>query len=206
MKKDLSVFVIIAGLFISVLIVGNQIVKKNRIIHEKSESITNLLTENKQYKRTSGKQAMIIRIITVSANELKNSNDTLLDVIDDLKIRLKDVTSISQTVTQTNLNLQLPLHDSTIIVYDTIHKQYVTDTLKTFEFEDEYIDVIGVIDLRNDSALLAYDSWDKTTIVLNKEKRRHWWKIWKKRKLVQTITNENPRNTIVYSRYVEISK
>lgn len=205
MKRDLREIVMIVALFVALLVSGNQLVKKNRIIREKSDSITNLLTENKLYKRKSGKQALIIKKATVTVSELENSNDTLLNVIDDLKLRLRNVVSISQTVVETNNEFEMPLRDSVVLVYDTIRHDYVQDTMKSFQFSDEFIEIQGIINLRTDSISQSYHSWDKLTTVLGREKRERWWKIWKRRQLVQTITNENPHNTIVYSRYVEIS-
>ena len=204
MKTNVRLLVIILGLCLALLLAGNELVKKNQVINEKSGTITDLRTEVKRITTRSGKQALVIRSLSLSRKELKNSNDTLLDVIDDLKIRLRHVISVTQTVIETNHEFELPLHDSVVLVYDTIRQQHFPDTLKAFHFSDEYINLEGVINLCTDSLKHSYHSRDKISAVLNREKRDRWWKIWEKRQLVLSLTNSNKHNTIEYSEHVQI--
>ena len=116
-------------------------------------------------------------IMQLTAKEFEKLNEKQANEIKSLKIRLKDVKSVSTTEIQTIIEVPIT----------------ITDTVKQcFEYKDEYANVDGCL---VDS--IKIEGKDKITVINHIVPKRFLWVIWYGVKDVRTtITNKNPYNSI----------
>lgn len=153
-------------------LVGNQKVLNSRIEHYKSES---------------GKNAAKTPKMVYTKKEIKDFNPELVKTIEDLKLKPKDVESITQIGTQTNIDIKAPL-----------------DSAKCFNYSTPYIKLAGCI--KNDSVIAKYQSFDTLTIIPNLEKKRVWLFFRKTVGVNLDIVTANPDSNISYAKFIEVKK
>jgi hypothetical protein len=147
------------------------------------------------YKTKSGKEASRGEILHLKYSEIKNYYPEIVRAIDDLKIKIKRVESVTQTHTVLEKQFVTVLKDS--IVFDTLHVQ-------SFSYTDGWNHITG--HLRADTISIKLLSSDSLIQTVHRGKREKPWRIFSPRPLEQTISNTNPAVKIKYSRHIKISK
>lgn len=158
-----------------------------------------LIASNEQisyYETENGNLAARNSILQLNYNELKNTFPEILSEIKNLKIKLRSVSSYSQTAIEQEKVITTILRDSMIL--DTI-------PARTFYYKDDFYTVKGLA--INDTQKVEINSRDSIIQVVYKGKRYKplLW-ILSKRKLEQVISCKNPNSKITYSKYIEFEK
>ena len=157
---------------------------------------TALLTDVEYYKSESGKNAASVQKLTLTYSELKKSYDDVCKTAEDLKIKVKRLQSVSNTATQTKVEVKVPVHD-TIIIHDG-----VIDKLSTFYWQDAWTNVEGLI--RNDSVDLNIQSTDTLMQLVHRVPHKFLFFKWGCKAIRQAIVSKNQHTNIVFTDYIEL--
>jgi hypothetical protein len=151
------------------------------------------------YKTESGKNAAMITELTMKKAEFEQICSDQLATINDLKLKLKRVQSISTTATNTSVTGVAALID-TVIVRDTIK----IDTLKYFKWNDSWNHISGIID--GNKVNCMYNGVDTLTTVATKVPKRFLFFKFGCKYVRIDVVNANPSTKIVYNRTVKLTK
>ena len=194
MKKALyTTIVILAALLIAHIVT----LRKVRAEKERLEANqTALLSQVEYWTTKSGKSAADVRKLTLTANELKQTNAALKKTAEDLGIKLKRVQSASTTGVKTEVKFITQVRDS--IVY----RDSIIVPVKAFTWRDPWTDVTGVIE--RDSVDLSVSSVDTLTTIVHKIPHKFWFIKWGCKAIKQTVVSSNPHTKITYNEYIEV--
>ena len=194
MKKALYTTIVILA---ALLIAHIAALRKVRAEKERLEANqTALLSQVEYWTTKSGKSAADVRKLTLTANELKQTNAALKKTAEDLGIKLKRVQSASTTGVKTEVKLITQVRDS--IVY----RDSIIVPVKAFTWRDPWTDVTGVIE--RDSVDLSVSSVDTLTTVVHKIPHKFWFIKWGCKAIKQTVVSSNPHTKITYNEYIEV--
>lgn len=157
---------------------------------------TTLLDDVEHYKTESGKNAASVQKLTLSYDELKKNYDDVVKTADDLRISLKRAQSVSDTSTETKVEIKTVVKDSIVYIKG--------EPIKTlaFDWEDPWTDVEGMI--HNDSVNLNIQSNDTLIQIVHKVPHKFLFFKWGCKAVKQDIVSKNPHTNIVYTKYIEL--
>lgn len=171
---------------------------KNREIRRQENNFIALNEELTHYKTANGQRATQVSSLILTNKELKTYNEELVNQVKDLKIKLKNVQSISVKALESNYNINSTLKDSVIFVYDTV-SQTIIDTTK-IKYTSYFDDWITFKQTQIDTAVnTEIKTRDSITIVQHWEPYKFLCFRWGKKKSKETVTNSNPYSTVTHS-------
>ena len=194
MKRTLIISLVIAVLAMAVefIAIGNLKAEKDRY----KANQTALLADVEHYKTQSGKDAASVQKLTLTYGELKKSYDEVCKTAEDLKIKVKRLQSVSNTATQTQVEIKTEVRES--LVY--IHGEPIR-TL-AFDWRDAWTNVEGMI--HNDSVNLSVQSTDTLVQFVHRVPHKFLFFKWGCKAIRQDIVSKNPHTNIVYTEYIEL--
>ena len=199
MKKAIAALslVIIFVLYVAVTsIIDNRKLQQHN--NRLRADITALNSQLTQYTDKQGREISEIAALELTVNELKNSFPQVIATLQELKIKPKQINSITQVSSQQQKEIITPVKDTIIIQYND------TSTARAFRYRDPFYTVNGLI--FTDTAHLKINSIDTLTQIVYRERVKPWLLFFSRTKLVQLIRTSNPANHVIYSRYIEIKK
>ena len=155
-----------------------------------------LLAEAEYWATENEKSASDVLRLSLTVDELRNSNKRLKETADELNIKLKRIQSASTTATNTEVKVITQVRDS--IVY----RDSVIVPVKAFTWRDSWTDVNGVIS--RDSGDLSVSSVDTLTTIVHKVPHKFWFIKWGCKAIKQTVVSSNPHAKITYTEYIEL--
>lgn len=177
-------YLIIACLLL-VIAVGflfNKVKRQKVELDRKQNNIEALNLEATRYRTEKGQFAEQIRSLSLKKSELELFNSDLQETVKDLKIKLRDVKSAHTVETK------LEIHTVTKTIRDTIPGVY------RFEYYDGWNRIEGKVS--PDSTEINNSSVDSLAVINHiKQKRFLFFRIGKP-KILTTVTNRNPKNSI----------
>jgi hypothetical protein len=192
MKNKLIVIAAAAGLL---LIVSNVIFFK-LYFNEKATSnrrfddIQALTAKAQQFTTRDDHQATKTKALDLTPMETKKAFPEVARQLNNLYIKPRLAESFTQASAQTNIDLSIPIKDSTVtrITPGVIEK---IEPIKTFKFRDPWISISGQID--PDTAKIKVAAIDSIfTAIYHGERRHPWAWIFSKRQLQVAATNRSP--------------
>ena len=161
-----------------------------------SKNISSLNENLTYYKSRNGHLVGKNSVLVFRLSEFKSSFSDLAEQIEDLRINVNRISSVSNTVIESEKHITTTLKDS--IINDTI-------IAKIFKYNDTFYDIKGLA--IGSTQTVTIQSTDSILQVVYKGKRRKPY-LWflSKRQLEQVITNKNPNSKITYSKHIEITK
>lgn len=194
MKKALYTTIVVLA---ALLIAHIATLRKVRAEKERLEANqTALLSQVEYWTTKSGKSAADVRKLTLTANELKQTNAALKKTAEDLGIKLKRVQSASTTGVKTEVKFITQVRDS--IVY----RDSIIVPVKAFTWRDAWVSVSGVIE--RDSVDMNVTSVDTLTTIVHKIPHKFWFIKWGCKAIKQTVVSSNPHTKITYNEYIEV--
>ena len=140
-----------------------------------------------------------------------NSNACDAERIRQLGIRLRRVEAAATLATATEIDVQVPLHDTIVrrdfaAVCDSgrLAAAVRFDTVRSFRWRDPWVTVEGRI--RGDSADCRVESVDTLRQVVHRVPRRFLFIRFGTKAVRQEIVSSNPHTRIVYAEYVRFAK
>lgn len=194
MKKTLIISLTIAFLGMAVEFIAIGKIRQERDRYKANQ--TALMSDVEHYKSENEKNAASVQKLTLTYDELKKSYDDVCATAKDLGLQVKRLQSVSNTATETKVEVKVPIHD-TIRIHDG-----VIDRLSTFYWQDPWTDVEGLI--RNDSVELNIQSTDTLVQFVHRVPHKFWFFKWGCKAIRQDIVSKNPHTNIVYTNYIEL--
>lgn len=157
-----------------------------------------LLNDIKQYKTESGKNAASVERLTLTYGELKKNYDDVVKTVKDLGLKVGRVQTVTQTRTETQVEVVTQVRDSIVYVKG--------EPIKTmaFDWKDAWTKVDGYI--HNDSVNMHVQSCDTLTTVAHRVPHKFWFIKWGTKAIRQEVVSSNPHTKIVYQKYIELKK
>ncbi|MDR0659079.1 MAG: hypothetical protein LBG18_09165 [Mediterranea sp.] len=196
MNKSLIFGIIgcIAALFISV--------KSCRSVQQERDRLEAnqraLLEDVTLYRTKDSLSAASVEKLTLTKNELEKYNGELIKTIKDLGIKINRLELVSKQVTQTRIEVAIPVRDTLIIEHS------VPIPAKTFDWRDSWVSVSGMINRDTVSCKVA--SVDTLIQVVHRVPKKFWFLRWGTKAIRQEIISNNPHTQIVYTEYIELNK
>ena len=185
------------GILIVLLIASVIGLRKERAEKERFKANqTALLAQVDTLTTENGKHAADVLKLSLTVDELKQTNAALKKTTDDLGIKLKRVQSASTTGVKTEVKFITQVRDS--IVY----RDSIVVPVKAFMWRDAWTDVKGVIE--KDSVDLSVQSVDTLTTIVHKVPHKFWFIKWGCKAVKQTVVSSNPHTKITYTEYIEV--
>lgn len=155
---------------------------------------TALLSTLDTFRSKNGQLAVTVGQLTLTKAELEKSKSDLVGEVKNLKIRLKDVQTISAIHTQTAVTTPYIMLKDTIILPDTL--------AKTFTWRDNWTRLAGII--KEDKARIDYVANDTIRSVGHRVRYKFLFIRYGTKEIRQTVTNKNPHTTIIYNEFIKV--
>ena len=136
--------------------------------------------------------------LTLRLSEFRRSNDSLLQVVRELKIKSRRLQALTSAAAHTAISVNTPLRDSIV----TISGQ--TDTLPCLHHSDPWITLDGCI---SDSRFLGViESRDTLIHVLHRIPRKFLFFRFGTKAVRLEVLSRNPHTKITHARYINLTK
>lgn len=193
--KKIAIYIILA-LIATCVGLGIALRKSNSEKERFKANQTALLTEVDTLTTENGKHVAEVLKLTLTVDELENSNAQLKATAEELGIKLKRVQSASTSATKTEIKVVTQVRDS--IVY----RDSIITPIKVFSWRDAWTDINGMIE--KDSVDLSVQSVDTLTTIVHKVPHKFWFIKWGCKAIKQTVISSNPHTKITYTEYIEV--
>lgn len=192
MKKYI---IIVAIILILSIALGVSIKSCSNLKQEKARLENNqdiLIKSNTLFKVKDSLNATKINALTLNLSSAKEYYQRLIKEAKEAGIKEGRINSITELGTNTSDTIIVRIKDS-IIIYDT---------LKCFNYNDEFMEMKGCI--RNDSLSLNYSNTDTLIQFVSRVPKKWWFFKWGTKAIEQTIISKNPKTKFTYQKYIEI--
>ncbi|OAV68016.1 hypothetical protein Barb6_00893 [Bacteroidales bacterium Barb6] len=150
------------------------------------------------YRTKDSLSAAGIETLVLKKKELESYNRELLQTVQDLDIQIKRVESVSQTASQTTVEINVPVRD-TVFVIDSI-----PIPAQTFEWKDNWVSVGGII--KSGEISCRVQSTDTLVQIVHRIPHTCWFIRWGTKALRQEVVSKNPHSEIIYTEYIKLTK
>lgn len=156
-----------------------------------------LLKQATVYKTESAKNALTVKQLQLTLEEVKAYNNDLEAQVKDLGIQLKRVQSAQTTSTATTVKVETVLRDSIIFINN------VRDSVNYIAWSDPWVQVDGTIN-RGMCNMCIY-SVDTLDQIVHREPKKFLFFKWGTKAIRQEIVSRNPHTRIVYSNCIRFT-
>lgn len=151
-----------------------------------------LMTDIEQLRQDSTTQAYQIQQLSLTVDEYETYRAEDLKTIQSLKLKLKNVTSISKQELEVHAPIQAP------IIQDSVPTH-----ISTIKLQNQHISFIGKI--QHDSLIADIQIPIQLTQIIHKvPKHKFLWWSWGCKGVKQIIMTNNPYVHLNYSEYIEL--
>lgn len=158
-----------------------------------------LLSDSLSHYRTkNGNLVSSVEQLEFTIKELKTHRSKLVDELRSMRIRLKDVQSISTTALENKVEVFLPIRDTIYIDTGRVIQA------KAFQWSDAWTSIQGVI--QDDSVKLKYQSKDTLFQVVRVVPKRFLFFRWGIKEIRQDVKVSNPNVNVKFNDFIIISK
>lgn len=170
-----------------------QEVKRDRDTYQ--NNTYGLLTDIEALRKDSLEQAYQIQTLSFTVDEYKAYRAEDLNTIQSLKLKLKNIQSVSKQSLEVNAPIATPIVKH---IPDSISRP-----ITTVKLENTHISFIGTI--KNDSLIANIQVPIQLTQIIHKVPRHKflWWS-WGCKAIKQVIVTNNPYVNLNYSEYIEL--
>jgi len=195
MKPKVKIIIIIAAVALALFALWRQsyLSSENKRLKSNVETLRDGMTS---YVVKDSLSAASIERLQLKNAELDAYSQTLADAVTTLGIKLKRVESASQTQTQTEIIVEVPLHD-TVYLHDT-----TVIRAKQFSWRDAWCNIDGII--ANDSVACNVTSTDTLIQVVHRVPKKFLFFRCGTKAIRQEIMSSNPHTKIVYTEFVQL--
>jgi len=190
-------YIIIAGIIlISIITIVLMWSKISSLKMDNTRLTTNQTTLNTEVKKWKTKDSLSVvqaPALTYTQSEVIKYDPALVRTVKELGVQLKNVQSILDTRTITQIKIKTTVRDSISLV----------DTLKCFNYSDEFTKLTGCFNL--DTVNIDLKTFDSlTTVVSRIPAHRFLWWTWGVKGINLNIISKNPNTTFDYLKYIEL--
>ena len=194
------------GCIVSVALISFIAIQQGKINNIKAErdrysnNAKSLFEQVDTLRNDSTMKAIQIGTLKLSLDEYKQYRSADAAAIKSLKIKLKNVQSVSNTGITVEASIKSPVQ------HDTVYLSNSTAVpIETIRYDNERIHFNGII--KNDSLKANFNIPITLTQIVHKvPKHKFLWWSWGCKAIKQIITCDNPYVNINYAEYIEIQK
>lgn len=189
-----AVIVVLILCLCAVVMYFREVVKENLRLERNQVAL--LSDSLSHYKTKTGELVSSVEQLEMTIGELKRHRSELVSQLKSMKIRLRDVQSLSTTALESRVEVFVPIRDTIFIDTGKVVKA------QAFNWSDAWTSIQGVI--QNDSVKVKYQSRDTLLQVVRVVPKRFLFFRWGVREIRQDVKVSNPNTVITYSEYIEI--
>ena len=189
-----TLLILVISLMISIKSCSNIKQERNRF----SDNQRTLLDKAHYYETQNNLSVASVERLTLKTKELEENKSELVEVCDDLRIKVKRLQSASTTVTQTRYEFKTIFKDSVIV-----RNGAVLDTIKCMNYVDSWLSFKGYTS-DNVNFNVKIESRDTIVQFVHRVPRKFWFLKWGTKAIRQEVISKNPHSKITYSEYIEL--
>lgn len=188
MRRYAVIVVLILCLF-AVVMYFREVVKENLRLERNQVA---LLSDSLSHYRTkTGELVSSVEQLEMTIGELRRHRSELVSQLKSMKIRLRDVQSLSTTAIENRVEVFVPIRDTIYIDTGKVVKA------QSFHWSDAWTSIQGVI--QNDSVRVKYQSRDTLLQVVRVVPKRFLFFRWGVKEMRQDVKVSNPNTSVVYN-------
>jgi hypothetical protein len=146
------------------------------------------------YRTKANNYAASVEALSLELDEFRLLHASDTKTIRELKIRLRNVESVAQSVTSTTLRDTLILRDTIIFEQPLLHASA----------SDPHNAISAT--LRSDTLTLSVRSIDTLHQVIHRVPRRFWFFRYGTKAIRQEVWSSNPNTQLIYTEYIELPR
>ena len=185
----IAALIVILG--ISVKSCRNVCADRDRLFHNQRT----LMSDVRFYRTKDSLSAVSVERLVFSNREFKKYCGDLEEQVNELRLSVKRLQSVSQAAVQTTYQVNTMIRDS--IVHES-------DTLRCIDYRDDYLTLVGCIENNNFSGII--ESCDTITQIVHRVPRKFLFIKWGCKAIRQEIICKNPYSRLTYTKYIELKK
>jgi len=183
---------IMAGIVIVLGFMLDSFISENKRLESNQRS---LMEGIETYQTKDSTNAASVEALKLTNSELKRYNESLVQTVKSLNLKVKNLQSVSQTATETGYNVKIQVKDSLIYLPGKV------DTLKCVDFDTKWLTVQGCVQNRQFSGRI--ESRDSIVTVVHRVPRRFLFFRYGTKAVRQDVTCKNPDSKITFTEYLE---
>lgn len=185
-----------AGLLLAVLVQG-RLYQRSREENRRLEDNQKVLFSETVFYRTKDSLSVAdVERLTLSNREFSRYCSELKQTVEKLRLKVRDLQSVSRTVTESYYPVQVVVRDSIL--------PGKKDTLKCVDYHDAYLTFSGCIEKQTFHGEIS--TRDTLVQVVYRVPRKFLFIRWGTKAIRQKILSCNPYNRIVYDEYIELKR
>ncbi|MBR5854016.1 MAG: hypothetical protein IKY74_07430 [Alistipes sp.] len=146
------------------------------------------------YRTKANNYAASVEALSLELDEFRLLHASDTKTIRELKIRLRNVESVAQSVTSTTLRYTLILRDTIILEQPLLHAS-ATDPHNAISAT-----------LSSDTLTLSVRSIDTLHQIIHRVPRRFWFFRYGTKAIRQEVWSSNPNTQLIYTEYIELPR
>ena len=190
MRRLLSLLVV-TSVAISLVATVLNLWQDNRRLRNNQHSLQQGIT---LYRTKANNYAASVEALSLELDEFRHLHASDTKTIRELKIRLRNVESVAQSVTSTTLRDTLILRDTIILEQPLLHASA----------SDPHNAISAT--LRSDTLTLSVRSIDTLHQVIHRVPRRFWFIRYGTKAIRQEVWSSNPNTQLIYTEYIELPR
>ncbi|MDR2906981.1 MAG: hypothetical protein LBU91_03200 [Bacteroidales bacterium] len=194
LKKVLPWLVVFA-IFSIVITRCNHLRNENKRL---SDNQTALLDAKNYFENCYGESQASVQQLVLTKNEFQKLETKLVDEIERLGIKIKRLESVSQTTSETDIEIKTIVKDSIVFVHGK------TDTIRCFDYKDTWNTLMACE--KNDTLTASLHIRDTLIQAVYREPKKFLFFRWGTKAIRQEIVSKNPYTKITYSEYISIKR
>lgn len=189
-----AVIVVLVICLCAVVMYFREVVKENLRLERNQVA---LLSDSLSHYRTkTGELVSSVEQLEMTIGELKRHRSELVSQLKSMKIRLRDVQSLSTTAIENRVEVFAPIRDTIYIDTGKVVKA------QSFHWSDAWTSIQGVI--HNDSVRVEYQSRDTLLQVIRVVPKRFLFFRWGVKEIRQDVKVLNPNAIVTFSEFIQI--
>ncbi|MPL90262.1 hypothetical protein SDC9_36309 [bioreactor metagenome] len=189
-----AVIVVLILCLCAVVMYFREVVKENLRLERNQVA---LLSDSLSHYRTkTGELVSSVEQLEMTIGELRRHRSELVGQLKSMKIRLRDVQSLTTTILENRVEVFVPIRDTIYLDTGKVVKA------QSFHWSDTWTSIQGVI--QDDSVKVKYQSRDTLLQVVRVVPKRFLFFRWGVREIRQDVKVSNPNTVVTYSEFVYI--
>ena len=173
----------------AVVMYFREVVKEN--IRLERNQVALLSDSLSHYRTKTGELVSSVEQLEMTIGELKRHRSELVGQLKSMKIRLRDVKSLSTTAIENRVEVFVPIRDTVYVDTGKVVKA------QSFHWSDTWTSIQGII--QNDSVRVKYQSRDTLLQVVRVVPKRFLFFRWGVKEIRQDVKVSNPNTSVVYN-------
>ena len=158
-----------------------------------------LLSDSLSHYRTkTGELVSSVEQLEMTIGELRRHRSELVGQLKSMKIRLREVQSLTTTILENRVEVFVPIRDTIYLDTGKVVKA------QSFHWSDTWTSIQGVI--QDDSVRVKYHSRDTLLQVVRVVPKRFLFFRWGVKEIRQDVKVSNPNTVVTFSEFIKITK